>query len=83
MSSQPSADPAREQLWAEYEQHLAATAAAEQTYQRASRIAEVLFRQYCDAARVRDDAQHAWAAAIEERNRRSDAYWAACDRTVA
>jgi hypothetical protein len=71
------------QLWALYEQQVVATQMADRTYQRASAIAAELFRQYRDAARVRDEAQEAWDTACKERNRLYDAYWATYDQSVA
>lgn len=83
MNQQPGTNSASAPLWAAYEQQTVAVDAAYQTYQKASRIAEVMFRQFCDAAQVRDDAQRMWARLTEERYRLYDAYQATQDRSVA
>jgi hypothetical protein len=70
-------------LWADYEQRVVATDAAYQRLQKASEIVDVMYRQYCDAARVRDEAQMSWLRANDARNDAYDAYWATYDHKVA
>lgn len=76
MSAKPDSCLPVSQLRADYEQRVVASDAAFQRLQKASQIVQVMYRQYCDAARVRDEAQSAWLRANDARDAACNAYWA-------